>query len=141
MSEATDWQASSLLPFPTLYPIDSREFLGFGLVSCGPERSFCEGRADFAVLLIRGGPLELGEARLGRMVFLWPPDAALELAGKFRGGLWMRCLPLDRPDEGLFEVAVVAYFLSTVAWDREIHSAIATGAGLRGYSSHGFDRD
>jgi len=40
-----------------------------------------------------------------------------------------------------FETAVVASFLSTVARGREIRSAVATGAGLRGYSSHGFDQD
>src|ERR1022692_1530467 len=145
VSESTKWEASSLLPFPATYPGHSCEFLGFGLISCGAvfyhERFFCEWRAHSAVFLIRGGPLELAEARLGRMVFFWPPDAALESAEEFRGGLGMRCLPLGRPGEGLFEAAVVASFLSRVAWDREIRSAVATDAGLRGYSSHGFGRD
>lgn len=145
MPEATNWQASSLLPFPATYPGHSCEFLGFGLISRGPvfyhERFFCEWRTHFAVFLSRGGPLELAEAWLGRVVFFWPPDAALESAEEFRGRLGMRCLPLGRPGAGLFDAAVVASFLSTVARDGKVLAAVATDAGLRGYSSHRFGRD
>jgi hypothetical protein len=70
VSEATKWQASSLLPLPEICLGLFASFSGSALsaVSVVCHERFLAHGADVAVFLIRCGLLELAEARLGRAV-------------------------------------------------------------------------